>query len=183
LAREAEHRSKNLLANALAAINLSQSNSPDGLKRTIAGRIQALSNVCSLFVATRWIGADLSAIAAQELAPYSEMDGKRVRLGGPPIILEPGVAQAIAVTLHELATKAAKYGALSQPNGQIYLEWSHATDGQLLLRWTETGPGVQEPTQKDVGSRIIEAMIIPLKGKASFDWRKDGLICEITLRI
>lgn len=184
LAREAEHRSKNLLSNALAAVNLSQSNSPEDLKQTIIGRIGALANVCSLFVATRWIGAELSAIATQELAAYSGMHGERVRLEGPPIILEPGVAQAIALTLHELATNAAKYGALSRSNGQIYLEWSHAADSQLLLRWTEAGgPVVQEPTRKGVGSRIIEGMITPLMGKVSFDWRKDGLVCEIAFRV
>lgn len=65
-------------------------------------------NVCSLFVATRWIGAELSAIATQELTAYSEMNGKRVLIDEPQILLEPSVAQAIAVTLHELATNAAK---------------------------------------------------------------------------
>jgi PAS domain S-box-containing protein len=118
LAREAEHRSKNLLANALATVNLSQSSSPEGLKQIIAGRIQALANVCSLFVATRWIGAELSAIATQELAPYSEMNGKRTFIDGPQTVLEPDVAQAIAITLHELATNAAKYGALSTLRGE-----------------------------------------------------------------
>jgi PAS domain S-box-containing protein len=184
LAREAEHRSKNVLASVLATVNLSQSSSPEDLKKTIGGRIQALANVCSLFVATRWIGAELSAIAAQELAPYSEMHGKRVLIDGPQILLEPGVAQAIAVTLHELATNAAKYGALSQPDGQVHLEWSHAADGQLRLRWTETGgPAVQEPTRRGVGSRIIDGMITQLKGKARFDWRKDGLVCELALPV
>ena len=69
LAREAEHRSKNLLATVQATVMLSQSETPDGLKRAIEGRIQALANVHSLFVNTRWIGADLSTIATQELAP------------------------------------------------------------------------------------------------------------------
>jgi PAS domain S-box-containing protein len=184
LAREAEHRSKNLLANALATVNLSQSSSPEGLKQTIVGRIQALANVCSLFVATRWIGAELSAIATQELAPYSEVHWERVLIDGPQILLEPGVAQAIAVMLHELATNAAKYGALSQPDGQVCLKWSHAADDQLRLLWTERGgPDVQEPTRNGVGSRIIEGMITQLKGKVSFDWRKDGLVCEITLPV
>jgi PAS domain S-box-containing protein len=184
LAREAEHRSKNLLANALATVNLSQSSSPEGLKQAIKGRIQALANVCSLFVATRWIGAELSEIAAQELAPYSEIHGKRVLIEGPQILLETGTAQAIAVTLHELATNAAKYGALSQPNGHVCLKWPHVTDGQLRLLWTERGgPAVQEPSRNGIGSRIIEGMITQLNGKVRFDWRKDGLVCEITVRV
>src|SRR6516164_76704 len=132
LAREAEHRSKNLLANVQAAVNLSQSDTPEGLKRAIEGRIQALANVHSLFVETRWIGADLSTIATQELAPYSEKRQRHVRIDGPPVLLEPNTAQAIAVTLHELATNAAKYGALSNANGQVDLKWSD-------VHWTEIG--------------------------------------------
>jgi two-component sensor histidine kinase len=184
LAREAEHRSKNLLANALATVNLSQSNSPEGLKQIIAGRIQALANVCSLFAETRWIGAELSAIARQELAPYFEKNGERTFIDGPQTMLEPDAAQAVAITLHELATNAAKYGALSTSSGQVRLEWSHAADGRLRLRWIETGgPVAQEPTRKGLGSRIIEQMIVQQKGKVRFDWRKDGLICEITLPV
>jgi PAS domain S-box-containing protein len=184
LAREAEHRSKNLLASAMATVNLSQSSSSEELKQTILGRIGALANVCSLFVATRWIGAELSAVVTQELAPYTEVGGKRVLTDGPQILLEPGVAQAIAVTLHELATNAVKYGALSQPNGQVLLEWSHMADGQVRLLWTEKGgPAVQEPTQKGVGTRIIEGMMGQLKGNTRFDWHKDGFVCHITFQV
>jgi PAS domain S-box-containing protein len=184
LAREAEHRSKNLLASAMATVNLSQSSSSEELKQTILGRIGALANVCSLFVATRWIGAELSAVVTQELAAYTEAGGKRVLTDGPQILLEPGVAQAIAVTLHELATNAAKYGAFSQPSGQVILEWSHMADGQLRLLWREKGgPAVQEPTQKGVGTRIIEGMMGQLKGDTRFDWRKDGLVCQINFQV
>jgi PAS domain S-box-containing protein len=184
LAREAEHRSKNLLANVQATVNLSQSDTPEGLKRAIEGRIRALSNVHSLFVETRWIGAELSAIATQELAPYSGTDGNRVRIAGPQVLLEPTTAQAIAVCLHELATNAAKYGALSADNGQVDLKWSHETDGQLNLRWAETGgPAVQAPTRKGFGGRMIEQVIAQLKGKTHFDWRAEGLVCEITLQL
>jgi PAS domain S-box-containing protein len=182
LAREAEHRSKNLLANAMATVNLSQSNSPEGLKEVIAGRIQALANVCSLFAETRWIGAEVSAIATQELAPYS--DGKRTFTDGPQTLLAPDAAQAVAVALHELATNAAKYGALSTPDGHVRLEWSNAADGPLRLRWMETGgPVAQEPTRTGFGTRIVEQMIFQQKGKVRFDWRKDGLVCEITLPV
>jgi PAS domain S-box-containing protein len=183
LAREAEHRSKNLLATVQATVMLSQSDTSEGLKQAIEGRIQALANVHSLFVETRWIGAELSTLATQELAPYCETDERRVRIDGPQVLLEPNAAQAIAVTLHELATNAAKYGALSVPNGRIDLTWLHEADGRLILRWTETGgPTVETPTRQGFGGRIIERMIGQLKGQTRFDWRREGLVCEIILQ-
>ncbi|MGA7430794.1 MAG: PAS domain S-box protein [Xanthobacteraceae bacterium] len=181
LAREAEHRSKNVLASVQAAVNLSRADTPEGLKQAIEGRIRALANVHSLFVESRWIGAELSTIAAQELAPYAAKE--RVRIKGPPVLLEPNAAQAVAVTLHELATNAAKYGSLSGPSGGIELTWAHGADRQLVLRWTETGgPAVQVPTRQGFGSRVIDRMIRQIKGKTRFDWRPEGLVCEIVLR-
>jgi hypothetical protein len=99
-------------------VKLSQSDTPEGLKQAIEGRIRALANVHSLFVQTRWIGAELSAIARQELAPYFEEDETRARINGPQVLLEPNVAQSVAVILHELATNAAKYGSLSLASGR-----------------------------------------------------------------
>jgi PAS domain S-box-containing protein len=184
LAREAEHRSKNLLANVQAMANLSQADAVADLKKAVEGRIQALANVHSLFVATRWIGAELSTIAQQELAPYSATGEKRVRKDGPQVLLGPGTAQAVAITLHELATNAVKYGALSTANGHVDLKWSHEANGPLNLRWIETGgPTVQLPTRRGFGGRVIEQMIAQLKGESRFDWRAEGLVCEITLRV
>jgi len=183
LAREAEHRSKNLLATVQATVNLSQSDTSEGLKRAIEGRIQALARVHSLFVDTRWIGAELSTIATREFAPYSEKSKTRVRINGPQVLLEPSAAQTIAVILHELTTNAAKYGALSAADGQVDLQWSHEVGGRLHLRWTETGgPAVETPTRKGFGGRVIEQMIAQLKGKTCFDWRAERLVCEITLQ-
>jgi PAS domain S-box-containing protein len=183
LAREAEHRSKNLLATVQAAVHLSQSETPEGLKRAIEGRIQALANVHSLFVKSRWIGAELSTIAKQELTPYMQKNETRVSIEGPEVLLEPNSAQAIAVTLHELVTNAAKYGALSATEGQIEVKWSHTADGRLILRWTETGgPPVKTPTHKGFGGRVIKGMIEQLKGRTRFDWRPEGLVCEIILQ-
>jgi PAS domain S-box-containing protein len=183
LAREAEHRSKNLLANVQATVKLSQSETIEGLKEAIEGRIRALANVHSLFVETRWIGAELSTIAAQELAPYSRAgESARVRIEGQQVLLKPDVAQAIAVILHELATNAAKYGALSAADGVIELKWSHEADGRLILRWIESGgPVAQTPTKQGFGTRVIQGMIGQFKGHAHFDWRSDGLVCEIDL--
>jgi two-component sensor histidine kinase len=119
LAWEAEHRSKNLLSNVQAIVMLSQSGTSDSLKGAIEGRIRALANVHSLFVEERWIGVELSAIAAQELAPYSDQNDTRVRVEGPPVVLEPNVAQAMALILHELATNAAKYGRCLPLQGEL----------------------------------------------------------------
>lgn len=184
LAREAEHRSKNLLANVQATVKLSQSETTAGLKDAIEGRIRALANVNSLFVETRWIGAELSSIATQELAPYSRTgETPRVRIDGPQVLLKPDIAQAIAVILHELATNAAKYGSLSTANGVIELKWSHEADGRLLLRWIELGgPVTQAPATQGFGTRVIQGMINQFKGSTRFDWGAGGLVCEIDLR-
>ncbi len=184
LAREAEHRSKNLLASVQAAVNLSQADTPEGLKHAISGRIQALANVHSLFAGTRWIGADLQTIAEQEFAPYTEDGRQRVAVEGPPLLLEPNAAQAIAVIIHELATNAAKYGALSVPGGHIGVSWSQDTAATLALRWVETGgPRVATPTRRGFGGRIVEQMTAQLNGKADFDWRPEGLVCEIAVHL
>jgi two-component sensor histidine kinase len=152
------------------------------MKQAIEGRIRALANVHSLFAETRWIGAELSAIATQELAPYKEAE-MRVRIDGPQVLLRPDTAQAIAVILHALATNGAKYGALSTIGGRIELKWSHEVDGRLILCWTETGgPGVQRPTRQGFGTRVIEGMVSQFRGNAHFDWRAEGLVCEIALK-
>ncbi len=184
LAREAEHRSKNLLASVQAVVNLSHAETPEALKEAIEGRIAALANVNSLFVETRWVGAELSAIARQELAPYAEKNESSVRIDGPRTLLAPNVAQVVAVTLHELATNAAKYGALSVAEGRVELTWQRGTDGETKLRWAEAGgPLVQKPTRQGFGTRVIGRMIGQLQGNTQLEWRPEGLVCDITLQV
>jgi PAS domain S-box-containing protein len=183
LAREAEHRSKNVLAIVQAAVNLSRSPTPEGLKQAIEGRVRALANVHSLFSEARWIGAELSAIATQELAAYCTTDNARVRIDGPPVLLEPNAAQAVAMVFHELATNAGKYGALSGSKGQVDLTWLHKADGQLVLHWTEKGgPPARTPANQGFGMRVIDRMVRQLNGKVDFSWRLVGLTCEITFQ-
>jgi two-component sensor histidine kinase len=183
LAREAEHRAKNLLANVKAMVQLSQADTPNGLKDAIAGRIEALANVHSLFVQSRWAGAELGRLVKQELSPYSRDGEMRTQIDGPTAMLKQDVAQAIAVALHELATNAAKYGALSEAEGRVRVEWSRETDGRLVLRWAELGgPPVKPPTRKDFGTHVMEAMIRGHEGgDVRLDWRAEGLACEIVI--
>jgi two-component sensor histidine kinase len=126
LAQEAEHRTKNILAIVQAMVNRSQGAAVDDFKRAIEGRIRALANVHSLFVKSRWGGAELSGIVAQELAPYLGRDEARAQIDGPHVFLATNAAQGIAMTLHELATNAAKYGSLSVPEGHLCVKWSRA---------------------------------------------------------
>ena len=183
LAREAEHRAKNLLANVKAVVHLSQAGTPDGLKEAIEGRIKALAIVHSLFVQSRWRGAELGNLVKQELSPYSHEGEERTRIDGPTVMLKPDVAQAIAVALHELATNAAKYGALSRAKGEVHVKWSFAADDRVMLRWTEAaGPAVNPPTHKGFGTDVIGAMIrAHVGGDMRLDWRTEGLVCEIAL--
>lgn len=183
LAAEAEHRVKNILATVQATVHLSQSDSLDGLKQSIEGRIKALAKVHALFVRSRWAGAELSSIAKQELAPYLRDGEPRARIDGPRLFLEPNTAQAVAVILHELATNAAKYGSLSAPKGQVEVAWSPA-DGQLILHWTESGgPPAKVPTRQGFGTSVVDRMIRELKGKMHREWHSEGLACQIVLQL
>lgn len=182
LAREAEHRTKNVLATVQAAVRLTRANTGDEFRTAIEGRIQALANVHGLFIESRWTGADLRNLIIQQLSPYSQATNSGGKIDGPNVMLEPGAAQTMAVAIHELATNAAKYGALSNPKGRVDVEWSHA-GGRLIIRWSEMGgPAVQPPRHQGFGMRVIENMIKGhINGDVRFDWRSSGLFCEMAL--
>jgi PAS domain S-box-containing protein len=184
LAREAEHRAKNILATVQATVHLTQAKTVAEFKNAIEGRLQALANVNSLFVESRWAGAELHDLIAKELAPYRKGNGTRLAVEGPALVLEPSTAQIIAVLFHELTTNAVKYGALSVSKGRIRVSWAHPEIGRLVLRWTETGgPAVSPPTRKGFGTRVMTTLIHQARGQIAFDWHPTGLACEITLAI
>jgi two-component sensor histidine kinase len=107
-------------------------------------------------VQSRWTGAQLDELVTRELAPYCRDADPRVSIEGPKTLLEPNTTQAITVCLHELATNAAKYGALSWSGGHIKVDWSLGADERLFLRWTETGgPVVVPPARHGFGTRVI----------------------------
>jgi two-component system CheB/CheR fusion protein len=183
LAREAEHRTKNILATVQAAVRLSNSDTVEDFKKAVFGRIDALAKVHALFVQSRWSGAELRSLVEQELSPYCQSENARLQIEGTRIMLETNTAQAIAISMHELATNAAKYGALSGPDGTLQVSWKRAPDGRLVLRWAEAGgPAVTPPKRQGFGMRVMEAMIRDqLSGDLRFDWRPGGIVCEITL--
>jgi PAS domain S-box-containing protein len=184
LAGEAEHRVKNVLATVQATVSLSHADTLEGLKRVIKGRIRALANAYRLFTESRWTGADLDRLIAQELAPYCEENG-RAKIDGPGLMLEPNAAQAMAMILHELTTNAVKYGALSTADGYVEVKWSEVTDGRTTLRWTEAnGPAINPPSRQGFGTRMMERMVTAqLRGEIRFEWRPQGLSCEITMAV
>jgi len=185
LAREAEHRTKNVLQAVQTIVHLSEAQTPEELKQSIEGRLQALAKAHGLLAETRWSGADLEKLARQELAPYLRQERRHARIDGPHVPLQPKVAQAIAIILHELAINAAKYGALSATNGQTEIKWIALSPDRLLLTWTETGgPVTMPPSRHGFGTNVMEALIkIDLGGELRFDWRPQGLVCEIELQI
>jgi PAS domain S-box-containing protein len=183
LAREADHRTKNLLALAQATVHLAQGDNPVELKVAIEGRLQALATAHTLLAQTRWAGADLRKLATEELSPYRRGDERRAEVDGPNLLLAPDQAQAMAMGLHELVTNAVKYGALSAPNGRVKVEWQLLPGRRLVLRWTESGgPPVAPPTRQGFGTRVMERMICgQLNGEVNFDWRPEGVACEISV--
>ncbi|HYG26003.1 MAG TPA: PAS domain-containing protein [Caulobacteraceae bacterium] len=181
LAREVDHRANNLLAVVQATVKLSEADSAAGLKEVIEGRIAALAHAHNLLASGRWVGADLRRLIEEELKPYLTAAG-RVRLEGPAVSLRPEAAQTLAMALHELATNAVKYGALHAPAGSISVSWSRTADGDLRLRWKETGAeGVKEPDRRGFGVGMVERAIHQLRGSAAFEWRSGGLVCDIEL--
>jgi PAS domain S-box-containing protein len=113
LAREVDHRAKNLLALVQATVQLTHADTVEDFKAAIEGRLQAISNAHTLVAQSRWAGANLHTLVTEELAPYQLEGTSRAHINGPELVLEPKSAQTIAMVLHELMTNAVKYGALS----------------------------------------------------------------------
>lgn len=183
LAREVDHRANNLLAVVQGTIQLSQANSADGLKEVLVGRVAALGRAHQLLSEARWEGADLRRLVEEELLAFSLGEAARVSIEGPDVALSPPAAQALAMALHELATNATKYGALSVPAGRVAVAWTRTGPGPLNLTWTESGgPLVTKPSRRGLGTAMLaRALAGPLRGTSSLDWRPEGLVCELEL--
>src|SRR5438105_12616876 len=176
LVKEVDHRARNALAVVQSIVRLTKAKSMDAYVAAVEGRIGALSTAHVLLSESRWEGADLSGLLDEELAPYRSSDRERIVAIGPPVFLQPAIAQILALVLHELATNAAKYGALSVTSGRVKLTWQLRLN-ELELQWEETGgPAVQAPVSNGYGTRVIIASVErQLGGRALFDWHPEGL--------
>jgi two-component sensor histidine kinase len=130
LAREVDHRAKNMLAVVQSIVLLTSGRDPDALRSAVVNRIQAISRAHDLLASSRWEGVDLRRLVEEELSPFVAEALPRAVLQGPSLVLRPDVAQSLAMVLHELATNAVKYGALGVPSGQVRVEW--AVDGSAM---------------------------------------------------
>lgn len=186
LAREVDHRANNLLAIVQGAISLARAADVGEYRESLLGRVAALANAHQLLSQSRWEGADLRRLVEEELRPFASEGRKRVRISGVSRNLPPDTAQGLAMVLHELATNAVKYGALSVPAGRVSVSWrTNPKARRLVVRWREeAGPPVVAPGQKGLGSRVLErALGGAIGGRTELAWRPDGLQCLIHLPV
>ena len=176
LVREVDHRARNALAVVQSIVRLTRAESKEAYITAVEGRITALSRAHVLLSESRWQGANLSRLLNEELAPHRRGEMEKIVTNGPAVFLEPATAQILALTLHELATNAAKYGALSSTVGGVRLSWQMGPS-RLELQWVETGGrSVQPPHSEGYGTRVINASVArQLDGCATFDWHPEGL--------
>lgn len=186
LTRELQHRVKNTLAmvNALANQTLRRAtNVQDGLA-AFSARLIALGKAHDILTQTSWTSAPIAAIVANSLETHQPRDESRIAVSGPDLRLTARQSLALALGLHELATNATKYGALSNDTGQVRIEWdleSAKGTRQLTFTWHETGgPPVEAPAARGFGSRLIEqAMAAEFGGEVKIDYRPEGIVCTI----
>lgn len=179
---ELNHRVKNTLATVQSiAIQTARSHQdPATFAETFQSRILALSHTHDLLTRSHWEGADLRAILEHETEAFGP---SRISLNGPTTPLRPAMALSLGMIFHELATNAAKYGALSGPDGRVLVDWGVADQAapKLILQWREIGgPKVTPPDRRGFGSRLIERNIRhDLAGEIDLVYGEDGLIAEL----
>ena len=186
LMRELAHRSKNLVAviQAIAHQTARHSDNISDFTERFSARLVSLSRTHDLLTGKDRKGALLEDLVHTQIEPFVEGEGKRLSVTGPRVVLDEPATQSVGLALHELATNAAKYGALSVPQGRVTIEWELAgKPGEarpLQLRWRErNGPKVQEPARKGFGHIVMERTLADsLQGDVKLDFAPSGLRWE-----
>jgi PAS domain S-box-containing protein len=188
LMRELTHRSKNLLAviQAMARQTARHAGSIDAFLKQFGARLQALAASHDLLVRESWYGASLGELIQSQLAAYIDGGGGQVAIEGPAVALKPQTAQNLGLALHELAVNAAKFGALSVPDGRVSITWGPHRPGDgtaIALDWREQfGPKVKVRRKHGFGSLVIERNLArSIDAEVNMDFDPDGLRCHIVI--
>jgi two-component sensor histidine kinase len=185
LIEELNHRVKNTLA-ILQSLAIQTFRSASSAEREkFEGRLGALTEAHDLLSKERWQGSELQDVITRVLQPYRLNSPDRVRASGPKVPLSPRLAVVLSMIVHEIATNAAKYGALSNDTGTVALDWEVTQDNarrKLRMVWTESGgPPVTAPVQRGFGSRLIERSARDqLDGDATVDFLPRGVVTTVT---
>jgi PAS domain S-box-containing protein len=190
LLNELNHRINNTLVTVQALVDqtLRAREVRADVRDDVAARLLALAEAHKVLVDQNWAGADLAAIVSRALAPY-EQQKARAEVDGPPLRLSPQQAVSMSLILHELATNAIKYGALSTPAGTVSVSWNLALDGSggrhMTFLWLERGgPPVTAPQRKGFGTRLIERSMAQESGsRVEVGYEPDGVRCAIELSL
>jgi two-component sensor histidine kinase len=184
LAVEMNHRVKNVFALTEGMVRLSTHSaaSKEDLAATLVGRLHALAEAHALvgrrFDHMPWAGADFGEILTRILLPHD--DGRSIARG-PVISIGERAVTSVALLFHELATNAAKYGALSVDQGAVEIEWD-ADDKNVRLQWREAGgPVTKPPVKQGNGVKVVNGTVQQLGGTIEYDWRPEGLIARLRL--
>jgi PAS domain S-box-containing protein len=184
LMRELNHRSKNMLSIVLAIARATAGNPGRDFEETFQERILSLAANQDLLVASDWQGVSLNDLVRSQLAHLEDLIGERITLKGPPLVISAPASQSFSMALHELATNAVKYGALSNSDGRVDVEWGvSGQEGEgrrFTMSWRETeGPAVVPPARHGFGSTVIRDMIrLNLRGDARLRYDSAGVVWD-----
>ncbi len=182
LVNELNHRVKNTLAlvQGLAVQSLAEGRDMKEARGVFEQRLSALARAHDLLTRESWSGATLSELVDASTGHFNQPPG-RIESRGKVLRLEPKAAVSLSLALHELATNAAKYGALSSPGGRVVIEWQTGARNRLLIEWTEhDGPAVDPPARRGFGLKMVERVLgADLGGSAAIEFRTEGLRCLI----
>jgi PAS domain S-box-containing protein len=182
MTREVNHRARNALAVVQAITRLTRAETVREYGEAVRGRVEALVRSHVRLADNEWDEVPLRELILDELRPYQSEDGQRVTLEGSELHLAPEAVQPVSMALHELATNAAKHGALSQPEGRIRVKVEPLGGTRFQLVWTEEGgPAAAPPTRRGVGLEVIGSVASQLDGTCDIAWTPSGLRCTLTL--
>jgi two-component sensor histidine kinase len=183
LINELNHRVKNTLATvqSIASQTFRSSVKTGDARRKFEARLSSLGRTHNILSEEKWESAEVGEIVISVLEPHATSDKSRLRVSGPIVRLAPSPALMLSMVLHELATNAAKYGALANDSGRIAVEWRTLPGKRVRLTWKEIGgPPTQPPERKGFGSLLIEqAFAAQVGGSATLEYAPDGVICVL----